>query len=65
MAKGPKQKTHSASKKVLNQRNSGSIGYKKSGGNHKTAKDTRKAVRQRRKQGTASKADLGRLKDFI
>ena len=37
-----KQKTHKATKKILNVRNSGSITYKKSGGNHKTAKDSSK-----------------------
>lgn len=65
MAKGPKQKTHSASKKVLNKRQSGSITYKKSGGNHMTGKDSAKAVRQRRKQLNASKGDLSRLKSVI
>lgn len=47
----PKQKTHKASSKVLNKHKSGTITYKKSGGNHQTAKDTAKAVRQRRKAG--------------
>ena len=61
----PKQKTHKSTKKVLNVRNSGSITYKKSGGNHKTAKDSSKQVRQRRKQGTASSGDLARLKRVI
>ena len=65
MAKGAKQKTHSASKKVINKRNSGSFTFKKSGGNHKTAKDSSKAIRQRRKQGTVSKGDLSRLKSVI
>ena len=36
----PKQKTHKSTKKILNVRNSGSITYKKSNGNHKTAKDS-------------------------
>jgi len=61
----PKQKTHKATKKVLNVRNSGSITYKKSGGNHLTAKDSTKAVRQRRRKGTASKGDMARLKAVI
>lgn len=60
----PKQKTHKASKKVLNVRNSGSITYKKSGGNHQTAKDSSKQIRKRRKQGTLSKANAG-LKSVI
>lgn len=61
----PKQKTHKPSKKVLNVRNSGSITYKKSNGNHKTAKDSSKQVRQRRKSGTLSKANGARLKAVI
>lgn len=61
----PKQKTHKSTKKVLNVRNSGSITYKKSGGNHKTAKDTSKQVRQRRKSGSVSKGDMARLKRAI
>lgn len=61
----PKQKTHKSTKKVLNVRNSGSITYKKSNGNHKTAKDSSKQVRKRRKAGTLSKANLARLKDVI
>ncbi len=65
MAKGPKQKTHSATKKALNKRPGGTISYKKSGGNHKTSKDSSKAVRQRRKQGQISKGDLSRLKSVI
>lgn len=61
----PKQKTHKASRKVLNVRNSGSITYKKSNGNHKTAKDTSKQVRQRRNAGSISKGDLASLKSVI
>ena len=61
----PKQKTHKATKKVLNVRNSGSITYKKSGGNHKTAKDSSKQIRQRRKGATVSKGDMARLKSAI
>ncbi len=61
----PKQKTHKSTKKVLNVRNSGSITYKKSNGNHKTAKDSSKQVRKRRKAGTLSKALGSRLKDVI
>ena len=65
MAKGPKQKTHKATSKILNKRPGGTISYKKSGGNHKTAKDSSKAVRQRRRKGIASKGDLSRLKSVI
>ncbi len=60
----PKQKSHKASKKVLNVRNSGSITYKKSNGNHQTAGDSSKQVRNRRKQGTLSKANA-KLKAVI
>ena len=52
----PKQKTHHATKKVLRKSASGNLKYKKSGGNHNTAKDSTKQVRQRRKQGTLSKS---------
>ncbi len=52
----PKQKSHKASSKVLKKKKNGTITYKKSGGNHKTAKDSSKQVRQRRKQGTLSKS---------
>ena len=61
----PKQKTHKASKKVLNVRPGGTVSYKKSGGNHKTNKDSAKKVRQRRNKGIASKGDLSRLKSVI
>ncbi len=61
----PKQKTHKSTKKVLNVRNSGSITYKKSNGNHKTAKDSSKQVRQRRKAGSLSKSKVARLKSVI
>ena len=65
MAKGAKQKTHKPTKKVINQRPGGTISFKKSGGNHKTAKDSSKAVRQRRNQGSLSKGDYSRLKSVI
>lgn len=61
----PKQKTHKATKKVLNLRNSGTITYKKSGGNHKTSKDSSKQVRQRKNCGNLSKATTAKLKDVI
>lgn len=61
----PKQKTHKATKKVLNKHKSGLITYKKSGGNHQTAKDSTKAVRQRRKQGQLAKGIADRLKNVI
>ena len=61
----PKQKTHKATKKVLNVRPGGTISYKKSGGNHKTNKDSSKQVRQRRNEGILSKGDRSRLKSVI
>ena len=64
MAKG-KMKTHKASKKVLKKHKSGLITYKKSGGNHKTMKDSAKQVRQRRNNGQLAKGDADRLKSVI
>ena len=61
----PKQKTHKSSSKVLKKHKSGVITYKKSGGNHQTAKDTAKAVRQRRKAGKLSKGTVDKLKNVI
>ncbi len=61
----PKQKTHKASSKVLKKKKNGTITYKKSGGNHKTAKDTSKQIRQRRNKGTLAKGEANRLKTVI
>ena len=60
-----KQKTHKASSKVLKLKKNGTVAFKKSGGNNKTAKDPRKAVRQRRNKGVLSTSDAKRLKNFI
>ena len=60
-----KQKTHKSSSKVLKAKKNGQVVYKKSNGNHKTAKDSAKAVRQRRNKGVLNSADTKRLKDFI
>ena len=60
-----KQKTHKASSKVLRARKNGQSVYKKSNGNHQTAGDSGKQIRQRRKQGVLSTSDAKRLKDFI
>ena len=60
-----KQKTHKASSKVLKNKKNGTVVYKKSNGNHKTAKDSGKQLRQRRNKGVLSKGDTSRLKDFI
>ena len=64
MANG-KQKTHKASSKVLKVKKNGTITYKKSGGNHKTGKDTAKEVRQRRNKGTLAKGEASRLKSVL
>ncbi len=64
MANG-KQKTHKATSKVLNKRPGGTISFKKSGGNHKTNKDSGKQVRKRRNQGQLSKGDRSRLESVI
>lgn len=60
-----KQKTHKASSKVLKAKKNGQLVYKKSNGNHKTGKDSAKAVRQRRSKGVLSSSVSKRLKDFI
>ena len=60
-----KQKTHKTSSKVFKAKKNGQLVYKKSNGNHKTAKDSSKAVRQRRNKGVLAKGDTKRLKDFI
>lgn len=65
MAKGAKQKTHKASAKVLKLKKNGTITYKKGNGNHKTAKDSSKAVRQRRNKGILGKGEASRLKSVI
>lgn len=61
----PKQKTHKASSKVFKKKKNGTLTFKKSGGNHKTAKDSSKQVRQRRNKGTLAKGDADRLSSVI
>ena len=61
----PKQKTHKASSKVLKKKKNGTVTFKKSGGNHKTNKDTAKQVRQRRNKGVLAKGDADRLSSVI
>ena len=60
-----KQKTHKASSKVLNAKKNGPVTYKKSNGNHKTAKDSSKAVRQRRNKGVLNDTFAKKLMDRI
>ncbi len=61
----PKQKTHKASSKIFKKKKNGTLTFKKSGGNHNTAKDTGKQVRQRRNKGVLAKGDADRLKTVI
>ena len=61
----PKQKTHKATSKILKKHKSGLITYKKSNGNHKTAKDSSKAVRQRRNKGVLAKGERHNLSNVI
>ena len=61
----PKQKTHKATKKVFKKKKNGTLTFKTSGGNHKTAKDSSKQVRQRRNKRTLAKGDADRLKTVI
>ena len=60
-----KQKTHKASSKVLTKKKNGTVTFKKSNGNHKTAKDSSKQVRQRINKGTLAKGMADRLKSVI
>ena len=60
-----KQKTHKATSKILNKKKNGTITYKKGNGNHKTGKDTAKAVRQRRTKGILAKGESKKLSKVI
>ncbi len=60
-----KQKTHKGSQKCLNAKKNGTVIYKKSNGNHKTAKDSSKAVRQRRNKGVLNDTFAKKLMDRI
>lgn len=60
-----KQKTHKGSQKCLNAKKNGTVTYKKSNGNHKTAKDSSKAVRQRRNKGVLNDTFAKKLMDRI
>lgn len=56
---------HNATSKVLKKKKNGTLTYKVSGGNHKTGKDTSKAIRQRRSKGVLAKGEASRLKSVI
>ncbi|MBR4231495.1 MAG: 50S ribosomal protein L35 [Bacilli bacterium] len=60
-----KQKTHKASSKVLSKKKNGTVTFKKGNGNHKTGKDTAKAVRQRRNKGVLAKGMSKNLSSVI
>lgn len=60
-----KQKTHKATSKILNKKKNGTLTFKKSNGNHKTGKDTAKAVRQRRNKGVLAKGESKKLSNVI
>ena len=58
-------KTHKSSSKVFKKKKNGDLVYKFSNGNHKTAKDSSKQVRQRRRKGILAKGEADRLKNVI
>ncbi|HOZ53812.1 MAG TPA: 50S ribosomal protein L35 [Bacilli bacterium] len=59
------QKTHKATKKVLNIRQSGSISIAKAGGNHKTGKKSQSSILRVRKGSELSKPDTKKFKSII
>lgn len=61
MGKKIKKKTHKATSKVATVRPGGTIKFKHAAGNHKTAKDSAKQKRQRRKSGNLSKGDIANV----
>lgn len=61
----PKMKTHKGTKKVLNMRNSGTIGIGKPGARHNTGKKNSIINRSSRKGSTLSQSDYKRIKDII
>lgn len=60
-----KQKTHKATAKKLNVRNSGSVNFKKPGANHKTVSYSAGRMRNLRKGSELSSSDNKRLKRLI
>ena len=61
----PKMKTHKATRKVLNIRQSGSITKQNAGNNHKTGKMNSAQKNKVRAKSELSKSDLSRLKNII
>ena len=60
-----KQKTHKATAKKFNIRNSGSVKYKRAGANHNTVGYSSKRMRKLRKAHELSSADNNRLKRLL
>lgn len=60
-----KMKTHKGIKKVLNERNSGTISIGHPGGRHNTGKKTTAANRKNRSSSALSNSDLKRIKSVI
>lgn len=61
----PKIKTHKATKKVLNIRQSGSITKQNAGNNHQTGKKNPAQKKKSRSKSEISSSDLKRLKNII
>lgn len=61
----PKMKTHKGTRKVLNVRNSGTIGIGCPGSRHNTGKKNMKSNRKNRAGSTLSNSDYKRVKDII
>ena len=61
----PKMKTHKGTKKVLNVRNSVTIGIGCPGSRHNTGKKNAKANRKKRAGSILSNSDYKRVKDII
>ena len=61
----PKQKSHRATKKVLNVRPGGTITRGCAGGRHNTGKKSMKINRRKRSGAKLSKGDRKRLKNLI
>ena len=60
-----KQKTHKATAKKFNIRNSGSVKYKRAGANHNTVGYSTKRMRKLRKAHGLSSADNKRIKRLL
>ena len=61
----PKMKTHKATRKVLNIRQSGSITKNNAGNNHQTGKKSPAQKKKARSKSELSASDLKRFKNVI